>query len=541
MRPDVAESVRTPMAGSASTGSNILRILIVDDSALDRAETRRLLLKGSERRYSFSEAENIASAVTAIRDNPDGPPDLAIVDFHLPDGNAADLLAALRDATGAVFCPVVVMTGDEAPAIGRRVLRAGAQDFVGKSWMTMESLTRAVENATERWSMLRELQASEERLARAQRAAHLGVWDWNIATGLASWTEQAWRLFGPVPFSAPVTLEFFLSTIHPDDREAAAVQTQTALECGIYRHELRALHPDGTVLWLEVIGEGVFGPSGVPVRLFGTVRDVTARRRADEEVQAALETAQKAILDRDNLVSLISHDLRGPLSIILMGVSALEGRVAEAARTIPPKMARHAQRMAKMLDELLDVSQLRAGKPLELDRHDVDLVSLAREAAEEAGKSSPAHTIDVEVSAPSIVGRWDAPRLERAVTNLLTNAVKYSPGGGRILVTVENVDRDGSTWASVRVTDNGIGVAPADRATIFEWFSRGKNARRASIQGIGIGLAGVRSIVEQHGGTISVESAAPTGSTFIMTLPIADSRAISATTPAEPSSRQLLA
>jgi signal transduction histidine kinase len=106
------------------------------------------------------------------------------------------------------------------------------------------------------------------------------------------------------------------------------------------------------------------------------------------------------------------------------------------------------------------------------------------------------------------------------VSNLLSNAVKYSPAGGSVDVVVDRFDDAGKRWATVRVVDRGIGIAEKDRARIFEWFGRGKNAIRAGVQGIGIGLAGARRIVEQHGGSMEVESEENQGSTFTVRLPL---------------------
>ena len=498
-----------------------MRLIIVDDSPLDRAETRRLLLKGSERTFSFTEAASVAAAVSMIRDAPGGPPHLAIVDYHLPDGTALDLLAGLKGDDGNAVCPVVVMTGGDVLTLGRQVLRAGAQDFVGKSWMTVESLARAVDNAVERWAMSVELYASESRLARAQRAANVGTWDWDLVTDEATWTDEAWRLFGAARVPGPVSYDFWLRTVHPDDREAVAAQACEARRTGLYRSEFRVRHADGTVLMLESLGEGEFGPAGAPIRLLGTVRDVTARHHAEQALKAALEQAEQAVVQRDHLVSLISHDLRAPLNNILLSISVLEGQVAEAALAIPRGITRQVTRMARMLDELLDVSQLRAGQRLALDFSDVEIIGMLRETAQNMQTSSPKHRIEIEAGLPSLIGRWDRARIERVVTNLLSNAVKYSPDGGRVCIAVEqDAPAIGLPSAILRVSDEGIGIAATDRPRVFEWFSRGRNARRAGIPGIGIGLAGVKDIVEQHSGTVSVESNAPRGSTFTVRIPL---------------------
>jgi PAS domain S-box-containing protein len=141
---------------------HVLRILIVDDNPEDRAEMRRLLLTGSEKRFRFTEAETGASALRACLENEDGPPDCVLLDYHLPDYDAPELLAALG-GLDSPCCPVLVVTGSSVSVYGSALLQLGAQDFIGKSWMNPESLARSVENAIERHRLGRELKSSQER------------------------------------------------------------------------------------------------------------------------------------------------------------------------------------------------------------------------------------------------------------------------------------------------------------------------------------------------------------------------------------------
>lgn len=140
----------------------ILRILIVDDSLHDRAEAKAALLKGSTQRYAFVEAASGEAALRICRQLP--APDCVVLDFELPDANALHVLAHLpRDADDFIVIPVVILTGSTSSSVNQEVLRAGAQDYVGKSWLGPESLTRAVENAIERHAMLRQLRHDRNR------------------------------------------------------------------------------------------------------------------------------------------------------------------------------------------------------------------------------------------------------------------------------------------------------------------------------------------------------------------------------------------
>jgi signal transduction histidine kinase len=175
--------------------------------------------------------------------------------------------------------------------------------------------------------------------------------------------------------------------------------------------------------------------------------------------------------------------------------------------------------MTALIGDMLDAARLRAGRPLELNRQPTDLVALAQRTAAQARASSAAHTILVDAAVPALVGDWDGSRLERVLGNLLTNAVRYSPGGGEVRVWVGPGEGAEGGDALLRVRDRGLGIPAADLARIFERFHRAANVR-GRIAGEGIGLAGARQIVVQHGGTIEVESREGEGSTFTVRLPL---------------------
>jgi signal transduction histidine kinase len=172
-----------------------------------------------------------------------------------------------------------------------------------------------------------------------------------------------------------------------------------------------------------------------------------------------------------------------------------------------------------LLDELVDMEQLQAGAPLELHRQAVDLVALTRQAVHALQPTHPRHALQVVAPVASLVGQWDARRLERVLTNLLTNAVKYSPAGGAITLTLQPDGADSAAEVRLVIEDQGLGIPAADLPHIFEPYHRGQNVR-GRIGGTGLGLVSARHIVEQHGGTLEVASTEGAGSRFTITLPI---------------------
>jgi len=144
--------------------ASALRVLVIDDSSEDRAEARRLLLLGGDQRYDFSEAVTGEIGLTMVFQDVRGPPDCVLLDYHLPDLDGIEILASLTGADGLPLCPVVVMTGSDSTDLGRLALRAGAHDYLGKNSLSPAGLTRALDNARERWTMARELKLREKTL-----------------------------------------------------------------------------------------------------------------------------------------------------------------------------------------------------------------------------------------------------------------------------------------------------------------------------------------------------------------------------------------
>jgi signal transduction histidine kinase len=254
------------------------------------------------------------------------------------------------------------------------------------------------------------------------------------------------------------------------------------------------------------------------------------RRQAEAQAAALLESeraargeADAAVRVRDEFLASASHDLRGPLTAI-RGYAALarrrlkEGdaeRVLAALTTIEAS----TKRLTGALDELLDLAQLQAGQRLALRRVPTDLVVLVRHVAADHEVAAEQSSIQVLSDVPELNGWWDAARLERALGNVVGNAVKYSPPGAGVRVTISQQHDARGAWAVVQVQDQGIGVPAADLPHIFERFHRATNVS-GRVRGTGLGLPGARDVVEQHGGEISVQSEEGHGSTFTVRLPL---------------------
>jgi signal transduction histidine kinase/NO-binding membrane sensor protein with MHYT domain len=247
-------------------------------------------------------------------------------------------------------------------------------------------------------------------------------------------------------------------------------------------------------------------------------------RRAGSAVENArlFHEAQEAIRVRDEFLSIASHELKTPLTPLQLTLHRLQRTVAagaSGAEALPTEQLervvsvaqRQTRRLARLVNELLDISRLRLGR-LELQTEQVDLAEVVRDVVErlreEPAWATSEHTLHVE---GPVRGWWDRSRLEQVVNNLLSNALRYGQGKP-VEVTVHT--RDEAAWVVVR--DRGIGIAPESLQRIFERFER---AASRNFGGLGLGLYITRQIVEAHGGTISVESELGRGSTFTVKLP----------------------
>ncbi|HZR09512.1 MAG TPA: ATP-binding protein [Myxococcales bacterium] len=248
------------------------------------------------------------------------------------------------------------------------------------------------------------------------------------------------------------------------------------------------------------------GVSGILVFAYDLTAEATARRRS-ESLAAELQTAVRA---RDEFLGIASHELKTPLTSLRLQIQMAQRGLSTPD---PDKLIKQANRLARLVEDMLDISRINAGK-LALERAPADLTALVNDVLDRfhpqlVAVGSPVRR---ELS-PDVVGTWDAYRLEQVITNLITNAMKYAPGKPIHVVTAR---RDGE--AVLVVSDEGRGIAPEDRERVFGRFERGAGSHEVS--GLGLGLHISRQIVEAHGGRIRVDGRPAGGAAFVVELPL---------------------
>ncbi len=306
--------------------------------------------------------------------------------------------------------------------------------------------------------------------------------------------------------------------------------------------ELKSQPSTASILVLQVSSSFATGPDRVaglesgadaylthpiePQELIATVRALLRIRRAEQErselfarEQAARQEADRANRMKDEFLATLSHELRTPLNAILGWVQLLRsGRLdPEARERALETIERNARAQSELVEDLLDMSRIISGK-LKLDVKDVDLGRVIGEAIEAVRLAADAKAIQLTTEADPTLGtvRGDPTRLQQVVWNLLANAIKFTPRGGRVMVRATRTDGH----AEILVSDNGRGIPPEFLPHVFERFRQAESSTRRAQGGIGLGLAIVRQLVESHGGTVRAESEGiDRGATFIVSMP----------------------
>jgi signal transduction histidine kinase len=229
------------------------------------------------------------------------------------------------------------------------------------------------------------------------------------------------------------------------------------------------------------------------------------------------EDAMQSIVFRDQTLSAISHDIGQPLAALRFTTEGLQQSVAgdkAIAEDVQQVVAATAQ-MTSMIAELSDLARLQMGRELVLQKSRLDLAALVKQQASAARKTAGRRKIHVEVPPGEVLGIWDGMRLARVVSNLLSNAVRFTPASGEVTIALETI----TNAVTLSVADNGAGIPEVELPHVFERFYRASNV--TTIPGTGLGLASARQIVEQHGGTIGIASQEGRGTTVTVTLPLA--------------------
>ena len=432
--------------------------------------------------------------------------------FYPPDVESSLQAAAaqcLEDGTS--FTVEGPMTGREGTRRWVRIRGEARHADDG----TVEKMVGTVEDLTERHEMEERLRASEERFRGLFEEAALGI----ALLGPDGTIVEANPELASMLGTAPEALHghSFSALAHPEDRGqdtdlfAALVRGERER----YEVEKRFVRHDDTVFWGRVTVSPHKGP-GRPEAI-GMVEDISSQRAYERQLREAKREAEEASRLKSALLANMSHEIRTPLTSII----GFTGILADDLSGTDARYARLAhqggKRLMDTLDSVLQLSKLEAGVT-DPDTERIDLVEQARRTCAFFASQAEDEEVDLqfEAAVDTLYGQWAATAVQRVLSNLLTNALKFTPSGGTVAV---RIDRDEETAVLV-VEDTGVGIAEDARARIFEAFTQESEGLRREHEGSGLGLAIVRRLVDLIGGEIDLESTKGEGTCFTVRLPL---------------------
>jgi len=435
---------------------------------------------------------------------------------------------------------------------GRRVPVLIGYSLVGE---TQDETVVFVLDLTERRRTEKQLRRSEDRLRMAVKSTQMGTWDWKLPTNRLIWDAASKAMFGLSPEDSE-SIEVFFAVLHPEDRPSVEAAIDAALDPkgnGNFGLEYRIIDRQTHLeRWIDAQGQTYFRSDGTPDRLIGMMRDVTEQKQVEAQREellhreyAAREAAERANRIKDEFLAILSHELRSPLNPILGWAKLLQTRAMEPEKTARAlsTIERNAKLQAQLIDDLLDIARILRGK-LKLDMAPVNLDFVIQAAVETVYAAAQEKDITIQVETPTpLQVQGDAGRLQQIVWNLLTNAIKFTPKGGRVTVGLEQVSgreaRIGGVsevgdsavtsptsptsllYAQITITDTGMGIHPDFLPHIFESFRQEDTSITRQFGGLGLGLAIVSYLVEAHGGSIRADSAGEgRGATFTVSFPL---------------------
>jgi len=370
-------------------------------------------------------------------------------------------------------------------------------------------------DVTERNKKERERKQTEERLALALKSAEVGVWDLDLVDNTVWRSFRHDEIFG---YDTPLpewSFETFISHVVPEDRQYVREKFKKGLEIGQYRIQCRIIRvSDGAVRWIFARAKTTKDELGKPVRIMGTVTDITDIKQREEQVRLVA-----VMKEREDFMATLTHDMKNPViganRFLDLFIAGTVGEISDEQREMLQYLKESNYGLLKLINDLIDVYRLEKDVKV-LSEENVSLLPLIASCASRLKPFANLRNIEVTTELPEKMEtfRGDSRRLERVVQNLLDNALKFAPDSGHIKLRLSS----SKTNVLLEVEDDGPGITPEEQCHLFKRFSQGNIGKRYA-GGSGLGLYLCKQIVNAHGGTIECQSKPHSTTIFRVCLP----------------------
>lgn len=409
--------------------------------------------------------------------------------------------------------------------IGREVrgLRKDGSTFpmnlsVGKTQVNNKILyVGTVTDLTELKNNERKLQDYNDRLDIATRAGRIGVWDYDILNHVLVWDDLMYEIYHIDRERSLDPFDIWHNAMHDDDTARVETELMTAIKGGKYfDSEFRINLPGGEERHIQASGVVLFNGKGLGERMIGVNLDVTERRIAEENMRKAKLVAEQANRQKSTFLNIMSHELRTPLTVILGYLPVLKNKdntlPPEAIAQLAQDMDISGQHLLEMINDLLDISKIEAGQ-MTISLEELHCQPLITEIIRKFDYQAQQKGIELLSESDDFTFQVDLRHLKQILINLIGNALKFTHQGS---ITI-SAKRD-KNFVSFGITDTGIGIAESELPFIFDTFRQVDESSTRKVGGSGLGLAITKRLVELHGGTIEVDSAPGSGTTFTFTI-----------------------
>lgn len=359
---------------------------------------------------------------------------------------------------------------------------------------------------TERKKAEETIRVAEERHRIALQSGQMGAWDWHITEDKVIWNNQHFTLVGLPPRQTELKGNYFMQFVHPDDQQLVHNAIKRAIEEGSsYQLEFRIITAANNRLkWVRCYGSVVEKIDDKATRMAGVIYDTTDRKRLEQQ--------------KDEFIAIASHELRTPLTSIKIYshvlTEALKQETDNKRVSMVTELDGQVDHLIELMNSLLDTTRITEGH-LDLKREKFNIRDLIMERINMLQLTTQIHQLILLPGSDEIISA-DRERIGQVLTNLISNAIKYSPDGGDVIV--ESI-KEGNNL-KVSISDKGVGIPDKMLQQVFERFFRVNNSQNSAISGVGLGLYITAGIINRHGGTISVKSKPDEGSSFSFILPI---------------------